>query len=65
MVLVHSPDRLSRKYAYQVLLIEEFGRHGVETRFLNGPSNATAEDQLVGLDPVWWTSSERGIRCRP
>ena len=24
VVLVHSPDRLSRKYAYQVLLIEEF-----------------------------------------
>ena len=47
VVLVHSPDRLSRKYAYQVLLIEEFGRHGVETRFLNGPSNATAEDQLL------------------
>ena len=19
----------------------------------------------TGLDPVWWTSSERGIRCRP
>ena len=37
VVLVHSPDRLSRKYAYQVLLTEEFGRHGVETRFLNGP----------------------------
>ena len=47
VVLIHSPDRLSRKYAYQVLLIEEFGRHGVETRFLNGPSNATAEDQLL------------------
>ena len=47
VVLVHSPDRLSRKYAYQVLLIEEFGRHGVETRFRNGPSNATAEDQLL------------------
>ena len=47
VVLVHSPDRLSRKYAYQILLIEEFGRHGVETRFLNGPSNATAEDQLL------------------
>ena len=47
VVLVHSPDRLSRKYAYQVLLTEEFGRHGVETRFLNGPSNATAEDQLL------------------
>ena len=47
VVLVHSPDRLSRKYAYQVLLIEEFGRHGVEIRFLNGPSSDTAEDQLL------------------
>ena len=47
VVLVHSPDRLSRKYAYQVLLLEEFGRHGVETRFLNVPSSATAEDQLL------------------
>jgi site-specific DNA recombinase len=28
-VLVHSPDRLSRKYAYQVLLGEEFSRGGV------------------------------------
>ena len=34
VVLVHSPDRLSRKYAYPV--DEEFGRHGVETRFHNG-----------------------------
>ena len=34
-VLVHTaPDRLSRKYAYQILLIEELGRHGVETIFL-------------------------------
>ncbi len=46
-VLVHSPDRLSRKYAYQILLIEELGRHGVETRFLNAPQGATAEDQLL------------------
>ena len=46
-MLVHSPDRLSRKYAYQVLLIEELGRHGVETRFLNAPSSATAEDHLL------------------
>lgn len=46
-VLVYSPDRLSRKYAYQILLIEELARHGVETRFLNAPQAATAEDQLV------------------
>jgi len=47
VVLVYSPDRLSRKYAYQILLIEELARHGVETRFLNAPPGATAEDQLL------------------
>jgi site-specific DNA recombinase len=46
-VLVHAPDRLSRKYAYQVLLIEELGRHGVETIFVKAPQGATAEDQLL------------------
>jgi site-specific DNA recombinase len=46
-VLVYSPDRLSRKYAYQILLIEELARQGVETRFLNAPQSATAEDQLL------------------
>src|SRR5271170_5273939 len=46
-VLVHAPDRLSRKYAYQVLLIEELGRHGVETIFIKAPQGATAEDQLL------------------
>src|SRR6266446_5604737 len=34
VVLVYAPDRLSRKYAYQVLLIEEFTHRGVETIFL-------------------------------
>ena len=29
VVLVYGPDRLSRKYAYQVLLLEEFSRAGV------------------------------------
>ena len=46
-VLVYSPDRLSRKYAYQVLLAEEFSRTGVELVFLKSPSAATAEDQLL------------------
>ena len=32
---VHSPDRLARKYAYQVLLLDEFQRAGVEVSFLN------------------------------
>src|SRR6202163_4807627 len=46
-VLAHSPDRLSRKYAYQILLAEEFNRRGVELIFLKAPSGATPEDQLV------------------
>ena len=46
-VLVYSPDRLSRKYAYQVVLAEEFARAGVELVFLQAPSGATAEDQLL------------------
>jgi len=46
-VLIHSPDRLSRKYAYQVLLTEELARHGVETVFLKAPQTATPEDHLM------------------
>jgi site-specific DNA recombinase len=46
-VLVYAPDRLSRRYAYQILLIEEFARAGVETLFIRSPRATTAEDQLL------------------
>jgi site-specific DNA recombinase len=46
-VLVYSPDRLSRKYAYQVLLTEELSRCGVELVFLKAPADASPEDQLL------------------
>ena len=46
-LLAYAPDRLSRKYAYQILLIEEFARHGVETLFVRAPQGASAEDQLL------------------
>src|SRR6516162_5325301 len=46
-VLVYAPDRLSRKYAYQVLLIEEFARHHVETVFVKAPQTDTPEDNLL------------------
>ena len=46
-VLVHAPDRLSRRSAYQVLLIEELARQGVETVFLRAPSVKTPEDHLL------------------
>src|SRR6201981_4011786 len=47
VVLAYSPDRLSRTYAYQILLIEEFARHGVETVFVKSPQGDGAEDQLL------------------
>jgi site-specific DNA recombinase len=47
VVLAYSPDRLSRKYAYQILLMEEFARHGVETVFVKSPQGDSAEDQLL------------------
>ena len=46
-VLVYSPDRLSRKYAYQVLLLEEFSRQGVEVDFIKSPKATTPEEQLL------------------
>ena len=46
-VLIYAPDRLSRKYAYQVLLMEEFSRHGVETIFLKSAAAETPEERLL------------------
>ena len=44
---VHSPDRLARKYAYQVLLLDELQRCGVEVTFLNHPLGQTPEEDLL------------------
>ena len=47
VLLVYAPDRLSRKYAYQVLLLEEFARQGVEVIFIKSPQATTPEEQLL------------------
>ena len=45
---VLAPDRLARKYAYQVVLVEEFTKHNVEIVFLNSPNGlASAEGDLL------------------
>jgi site-specific DNA recombinase len=44
---VHSPDRLARNYAYQVLLVDEFRRAGVEVQFLNRALGQSPEDDLL------------------
>jgi site-specific DNA recombinase len=44
---VHSPDRLARAYAYQVLLVDELQRHGIEFVFLNRDIGQSPEDHLL------------------
>jgi site-specific DNA recombinase len=46
-VYVHSPDRLARRYAYQVLLMDELRRAGVEVVFLNRAIGLSPEDDLL------------------
>jgi site-specific DNA recombinase len=43
----HSPDRLARTYAYQVLLLEELQRAGVTVVFLNRPLRQSPEEELL------------------
>ncbi len=44
---VLAPDRLARKYAYQVLLLEEFRRAGCTVAFLNRAISDDPGDQLL------------------
>lgn len=46
-VYILSPDRLSRKSAHQILIIEEMKRLGVEFRFVNREIGDTPEDQML------------------
>jgi site-specific DNA recombinase len=46
-VLVYSPDRLSRNYAYQVVLMDEFSSCGTEVLFVNSPKADTPEEALL------------------
>src|SRR6266566_1569228 len=46
-VLIYAPDRLSRRYAHQILLIEELARAGVETLFVRAPRGSSPEDELL------------------
>ena len=48
VLLCHAPDRLARRYAYQVLLLEELGRAGVEVIFAKEPERSgSPEDELL------------------
>jgi len=47
VVLAYAPDRLSRRYAHQVVLLEEFHRRGVETLFVKAVAAHTPEERLL------------------
>jgi len=48
LLLCHAPDRLARRYAYQVLLLDELARSGVEVVFAKEPERGgTPEDELL------------------
>jgi site-specific DNA recombinase len=47
MILVHDPDRLARKLAHQLLLLEEFEQASVRCEFLTTPTEKTPEGTLL------------------
>src|SRR5215211_4251834 len=47
VLLITSPDRLARRYAYQVWLLEEFERAGCTVTFLDRPPTGDPQDALV------------------
>jgi site-specific DNA recombinase len=50
---VLDPDRFSRKYAYQILMLEELTHHGVEVVFLCNPlGQSPAENLLVQVQGI-------------
>ena len=46
-IIVHSPDRLARKYSHQIILTEEFKNMGVTVEFLNRKISQSPEDHLL------------------
>src|SRR5215213_5772159 len=59
VVAVFSPDRLARKYAYQVLLLEEFRRASCKVVFLYRPISDDP-NEAPAADP----GRHRGVRAR-
>jgi site-specific DNA recombinase len=47
VVLVTAPDRLARRYAYQVVLVEELTRGGCEVVFVQQSLGASPEEQML------------------
>jgi site-specific DNA recombinase len=67
ILYIHSPDRLARRHAYQVLLLEELLAHRVAVVFVHGPSGNSPEDALLAQFQGIFAEYERARileRCR-
>lgn len=49
VLLVTAPDRLARRYAYQVVLVEEIAWCGCEVVFVHQSLGASPEEQMQGV----------------
>ena len=63
VLLVTVPDRLARRYAYQVLLVEEFTRCGCEVIFVqHGLGTSPEEQMLLQMQGVFAEYERRSIQ---
>jgi hypothetical protein len=47
VIAVYSPDRLARRYAYQILLLEELRKAACDVEFIERPISDDPHDQLL------------------
>lgn len=47
VLLIYAPDRLSRKYSHQLILLEEFRKNGVETCFLKDTAAGNTPEAVM------------------
>src|SRR5687767_919367 len=64
-ILVTMPDRLARRYAYQVLLVEEFHRCGCDVVFVQHGLGASPEEQMLLQMQGVFAEYERALIQRP
>src|SRR4051794_4727147 len=61
VIAVYTPDRLARRYAYQVLLLEEFRRAACAVEFIERPISDDPHDQLLLQIPGAIAEYERAV----
>jgi site-specific DNA recombinase len=61
VVLVTAPDRLARRYAYQVVLVEELTRAGCEVVFVQQSLGASPAEQMLLQMPGVFAEYERAL----